>query len=356
MATTNIAYDSEILASTLNHSNKEVKDGLYQSSEVLDYVKRMNGEVSYDGGDQIISSIDLVEHGTGTRFDNQPYAIRNATVRSNIRPPVFQSCRGDYTVALSGMERQKNSGKAKIYDLWDKKMANVTAMAMRHYQQFLLAGLSPVNSGGVFGGWGTINGEDVATGFLERAAVGSQDNVVGGLSKATYAAVAGWQNQVFNFANLFGTNGVTGMFSLRTRAKNRSPWGTDGMVWVLSEAARINLKRSIQQQEWYVKDLDAGRQVEMFAGLEIIESTFMPVSTATGGATTNTYPFSVWLWQAHGIYPMFYKGEAGDGFFGVGEIKDGDNQDLTHCEVLCAGTNCCDHLGSQGLGYAGESY
>jgi hypothetical protein len=356
MASTTRVLDSEILASTLHIAADEVDDALYEVSSVLDAMKKANGVPSFDGGSDFVGATDMVVHSTGTRLDNAPYAVLNTSVKSTMRPPTWSIASGMMPIALSGEERRLNSGKNARISIWTQRTKNVKGAAMRAWEAKFLANilLDPA-----LGGWNTINGIDSTLGFFERAAVGSQTNVIGGLSKATYSAVPGWQNQSANISNAFGTNGLNAMQSLKVRAKNRSATGTAGMIWILSEQGQINLKRCVQPQEFYMdaKGLDAGRPITLYAELPIESNTHMPVNTATGGSSTNTYPMTVLLLNTKDVKATWYKGDGEDGYFGIGDIDDvSGEQDVQIAKLLIRGQTKAGVLGSSGIGYAGETY
>ena len=65
--------------------------------------------------------------------------------------------------------------------------------------------------------------------------------------------------------------------------------------WIASEASERNLKTKLQPQEFYVKEIDAGRQVGTYQGIPIEVDDFMP---ATGANTaTNKWGFLLLDWE-----------------------------------------------------------
>lgn len=59
-----------------------------------------------------------------------------------------------------------------------------------------------------------LNGDDVADGFIEGVAVGSQNNVVHGLNKSTYSTLPGFQNQFYAAGGSFASGGLLGINQL----------------------------------------------------------------------------------------------------------------------------------------------
>ena len=75
-----------------------------------------------------------------------------------------------------------------------------------------------------------MNGTDDTDGFLEEDAVGAQDNSIGGISKATYAPAPGWNNQIFDGAASFNSNGLAGLYDLMVEIEAVSPEGKPDII------------------------------------------------------------------------------------------------------------------------------
>lgn len=216
--------------------------------------------------------------------------------------------------------------------------------------------------GSGFSQWGTLNGIDYSTGVFERTAVGAQSNTVGGLSKSTYAFAIGWNNVVVDMSNAFGTNSFR-LFQALTQINRHKDSGKK--VWLLSDAGTVNLQRSVQGQVMYVseKDRDAGRTVPTYGGVKIYTETQMPVSTATGGASTNTYPLTGICLDTEDIYCAWYQGvnmeghKLPSGYFGVGNWAPINGQTgIFGCPIMVAGQLITTDMGSSAAVIRGETY
>lgn len=147
------------------------------------------------------------------------------------------------------------------------------------------SGLSSINS---------LNGIDFSSGFLERAAVGSQANTVHGLSKSTYAAYYRTQNQVGDALNNAASNLIPSLQSIVIR-RRKVGGKTAGSVWYFSESTAENWERIVGARDQYVNA--AGRKDL----LDNAPMTFrqMPIEVTddmpSAGTNTTTYPIGVYL-------------------------------------------------------------
>ncbi len=229
----------------------------------------------------------------------------------------------------------------------------------RAFNQRVVAGL-----GSGYTDWYTLNGIDYATGVMERSAVGSQSNTIGGLSKSTYSNVIAWNNVVVDMNNLWGSN-LNQLYGAITQVKIHKP-DLNSKVWLFSTAGMDNIKRSVQANErYYITDkLDAGVPVEVYHDIRIHQENFMPVSTATGGASTNTYPITAYLLDTDDIYTCwsqkvnFSNGVTlPDGYFGVGEWRQVSGEQLVICcPMMVGGANIIADMGSSAIVIRGQTF
>lgn len=242
----------------------------------------------------------------------------------------------------------------------DARMVSSMGFLHRQWTKQMVAG------GGVgFTSWGTLNGIDytgASGGVLERSAVGSQSNTIGGLSKSTFSTVIGWQNVIVDCADAFGTNSwrLQQAITLGKRHKNSGKH-----VWQMSDTLVSNLARTSQGQVMYVNgaDLDGGRTVPKWGGIDIYQEPQMPVSTATGGSSTNTYPLSAIMLDTEEIFPAFLKGavfeghKLPDGYFGVGKWEKIDGQSMIFgCPIMCVGNLITCDMGSTAAVIRGQTF
>lgn len=157
----------------------------------------------------------------------------------------------------------------------------------------------------------SLNGIDRSTyGFIEHRAFGSQTNVLGGFSKATWADRPQTQNIVMDIGSNFAANGLAQMYALRTRMRKymRNP----GKYWygLITEAMFNNYKRALGSQERFLKeaDLNGGWMPMAFGDVALYVEEYMPISTTYGGSTSNTNKASMFIYNAKSCYPKWAKG------------------------------------------------
>lgn len=251
------------------------------------------------------------------------------------------------------------------------KMRTISCMGYlkRQFTRQTVAG-----GGAGFSQWGTLNGIDytgTSGGVLERTAVGSQSNTIGGLSKATYGYAIGWNNVVQDLANAAGSN-IWRLYLALAQTENYKAAGAlmKSQKWIVSTELRSNMQRSAVGQVMFInsQDLDQGKPVTTYGGRKVYTEVQMPVSTATGGSSTNTYPLSgilldteeiMTLWQAAPTPPA---GSADgvrlpNGYFGVGRWYNlGGTQMVMGCPILVAGNLVTKSMGSSAAIIRGQSY
>jgi hypothetical protein len=158
----------------------------------------------------------------------------------------------------------ENSGEYAIVKILESRMKSVMGMLRRELNKQILRGDSAVLSA-----VNTLNGDTglgSATGFLEHLSPvlpSGQNNVVGGISKATFQ-VPGWLNQ---FANAGGALAMTDLYDLYIAANNVAPSG-DVSHLIMSNNAFAQYRNLLFAQERFVQTdkLDGGRMALAFNG------------------------------------------------------------------------------------------
>ena len=194
----------------------------------------------------------------------------------------------------------------------------------------------------------TLNGD--VGGFLEAEQKVNQNNVVGGVSKATFN-VNGWTNQVFDAAGSFNTNGIRGLQQLYINANSVSPMGEVDCV-LLSEAGMANYRRALFNQERYISEttLDGGRMSLAFAGASVeqdIELGFNYNSADFGLA-----PLTGYMLNFDGIKLVFHK----DADFAVSPFESVMGTTARAAHLYVKVQLIADHLGSQGVLFDADTF
>jgi hypothetical protein len=352
MGTTSVTVGNDILSAAMFIHMNEWRDGLHLAFGFLDSQNRVHGkgQPSEDGGSRIIVPVGLAEHSSDTQLTTG-YEEIDISVADGLRPAVYTWAHTVRPIAISGEEERLTGGsKTQVINLSKARTEMVANEMRRKFSKQMV-------SGNVTGwtNWNTLNGIDRSGGFLEEDAVGSQTNSIGGLSKSTYSTTQGWQNQLYDGAASFNANGLTGLYNLLTKIRARSPSGDPDII-LASELGAINLKRALQANERYVsaKDLDGGKQVQMFDGIPVTVEPQMPISTATGGSSSNTNPMTFAVINSKDIYVLW---DSEIGYFYLTEFEFiSGKYDVRSAKMHCRGQLIAKLLGSSGLAVDLETF
>lgn len=358
MPNVSVSIDWGVLGSIGVAAAKEYRDGLARGCGYLEALEAATGGrkkwdvgLLYDAELNMFNATGITAFGSGYEaFD--PTMIEGSRV-------------AQYRPGLAGLLMKIGAKEGLVYTSAGQMAPKVTKIQnacmgflKRTFNTRVVAGI-----GSGFTDWYTFNGIDFNTGVFERSAVGSQSNSIGGLSKSTYSAVIGWQNVIVDMNNAFGAN-LTALYNAITQVKDHKS-SLDDKLWLFSKAAMNNLKRSVQANERYytTEVMDAGMPVERYHNIKIYQENFMPVSTATGGASTNTYPISAYLLDVADIFTVWsqkYKfGDVTvpDGYFGIGDWRQVSGEQIVACcPMMVGGANIIADMGSSAAVIRGETF
>ena len=339
----------------------EFRDGLAIRSGLLAATEKAHGKGNpkWTTGGRDAASIQMFTHTGVTQFSTGYEEFDSSAIEPE--RDAYQSPAISGLLLKIGINEIYTYGsttqglKPKVKSL----VTNGMSLLHRAWTQRIVAGI-----GSGFSNWVSFNGFDSVTGIFERGAPGSgQSNSIGGLSKSTYASAIGWNNRVVNLNNAFGAN-ENGLFQLVTQTKRHKDGGNK--VWLFSDQGMNNEQRFVQANtRYYMKDqADAGVPVEIYHGYPIYGEPQMPVSTATGGSTTNTYPITAYFIDFDDIFFKWMKGvkmddgvEIPDGYFGAGPWRQIQGlQSVYGMPMFVAGQTIVTDMGSSGVAYGGESY
>lgn len=216
-------------------------------------------------------------------------------------------------VVVNQVELRQCGDQAGLNEFLLKRYKMTKASCEREAARHIVAGGVAVYESCVpsEGAMYSLNGIDHATyGFIEHRAFGSQTNVLGGFSKATWSDRPQTQNIVMDLSSNFAANGLSQMYALRTRMRKymRNP----GNNWygLITEAMFNNYKRALGSQERFLKesDLNGGWMPMAFGDVALYVEEYMPISTTYGGSTSNTNKASMFIFNAKSFYPKWAKG------------------------------------------------
>jgi hypothetical protein len=144
----------------------------------------------------------------------------------------------------------ENSGEYAIVKILEARMKSVMRMLRRELNKQVLKGNSAVLTS-----LNTLNGDSAgvgsATGFFEPVVVGSQTNIVGGVSKANFCQTTpGWQNQFVNIGGA-GLTGLSQFYDAYIAANSVAPMG-DVNHFIMSNALLAAYRNELFEQERFV--------------------------------------------------------------------------------------------------------
>ena len=348
-----MAISNDLLSSTLYSIRDGEVDELFQKVAFLDNAKRYNGIEYEDGGIKIQRPLSIAEHSQITNLPTGYEAV-NLAVKDVLQPAVYEWADFTAPIVITKKEELENQGEKAIVKIVEARMRSVMGMLRRELNKQLLRGnstiLTTVN---------TLNGA-VAGGFLEcenKGAAGSQNNVVGGISKQTYNTTNGWQNQIFsvggNAAGAFGLDGIRGMQQLAIQANSVTHMGEINCV-LMSESCMANYRRALFQQERFIneKTLDGGRMQLAFGGAVVeqdLELGFNVTSADFGGKTG---ALSAYFLNFDGVKLCMHK----DADFSVSPFEHISGTTARAAQLYVKMQLIADHLGSCGILFDGDTF
>lgn len=329
-----MAITNDLLSTTLRIIRPKFVDELYKKTPILDWMRKLGGIDYEDGGTKVSCPLSLIEHSNITEYPTG-FEPTNVAVRTIMRSADYLWDDFSAPIVITKKEELENNSERGVVKILEARTKNVFGMLRRETNKQLIAGNSTVLLN-----LNTLNGVASTTGFIEQLAAGAQTNIVGGVSKLTYQATLGWQNQFEDVLDSASTNLLTAMNNMWLRANNVAPMG-DIQCILSSIAAMANYKRLLQASERYIdeKVLDAGRMALAFAGAMMEQDSDMATNTAVG---TNEWSQ---LWLNFDALKLTIHSQAD---YDVSDFifSQGNTSRLAHVYHKCQLTT--DHLGSLG--------
>lgn len=339
-----MAISNDLLSSTLYSIRDGEVDELYKKVAFLDGVRKNGGVETEDGGIKIQRPLALAEHSTITQLASG-YEPVSLAVNDILRPAIYDWCDFVAPIVVTKKEELENSGDKAIVKIVEARMRSVMGMLRREMNKQILVGNSAVLTS-----LNTLNGDTAGgTGFIEPETPANQTNVVGGISKVTFP-VTGWQNQFFDAAGAFGTNGLKGLSELSISASTVAPMGEIKHV-IMSQKCFALYRESLRAQERYidVKTLDGGR-LALAWNNAIVEAD--PVmGFAANSSTAGAGFYSAYLLNYDGIKLVFHS----DADFAVSPFEYISGTTARSAQLYVKSQLIADFLGGQGLLFDAEA-
>ena len=341
-----MAISNDLLSSTLYSIRDGEVDELYKKVALLDGIRKNGGVETEDGGIKIQRPLALAEHSQITQLATG-YEPVSLAVNDILRPAVYDWCDFTAPIVVTKKEELENSGDKAVVKIVEARMRSVMGMLRREMNKQMLQGNSTVLTA-----LNTLNGDtNGGTGFIEPEVpgTGAQTNVVGGISKVTFP-VSGWQNQFFDVAGNFGTNGLRGMTELGVSASVVAPMGDIKHV-IMSQRAFSLYRESLRAQERYVdeKTLDGGRLALAWGGALVEADPIM--GFAANSTTAGAGFYSAYLLNYDGIKLVFHS----DADFAVSPFEYISGTTARAAQLYVKAQLIADFLGGQGLLFDAEA-
>lgn len=343
-----MATTLDVINTTLSLIHDETSMALQRATPFLGQVKDQGKVYKFGGGYNINIPVEVQTPGNITSLDGTGYETLDMTARDSTQRATYTWSRLALPISLSGRDKAENMGQAAIVSLADVRYKSALSSMMRAINKQVVAG-------GVSGlsALGTLNGTALsgqAGGFFEAADPGSQSRVVGGLSKATYATVPGWQNQFASAGGSFGSDtsgaGFDALRKVRTAAAlNRNGLSEKLFHVVLASQDAYNLyEQALVNQVRYMsqKELDSGSPSLVWNDAIMFADPDMTVLnvTATGNGKVSFYCLNL---------DDITLGIHSEGDFVLTPFIEVPNQDVAVAKLIFQGGLVAKRLGGSGI-------
>ena len=336
-----MAVQNDILSSTARARAKSAVDNLFQTVPLLDHIKSAGGVEIIDGGQRITRAAILAEHSNITQLATGYEAV-SSTVADVLRSPEYEWCDFVAPIVITKKEELSNRGDNAVISIADARMKSVMGMLKREWELQAIRGTSATLTE-----MQTLDGNAAAagtTGWLENLAfsTGGQNNVVGGLSKATFAA-SNWNNQFATAGAGFAANGLGAMADLAIDCQIYAVEGGVDLILASPNSYRL-YKAAIQQNERYLPKetvLDAGRLALAYNGAMM----YVEANLGTTGAGPGAQPMSMYFLNSKTMKVVFDS----DANFSVGDFENKSGYAAREAHVYVRTQLVADHLASLGL-------
>lgn len=303
-----MAVDNDLLASTLKYIVEEEVEAVKRRHAFLDYADKNKGTRILDGGSSITVPVSAKDHSLLT-WHSSGYEGTDESIQDVLVDANYQWAFVTAPITISSMKLAINAGDSAIIDLYSAHTKSVMDLMGRNINAQILNGSILGTGGSLAAGSNVLEtlygaaGAGVNAGFLEGVAKASQNNTVGGLSKATYN-VPGYTNAWASGGGAFATNGKTGMDSIQTQIMSVFQGEKPIDCIIASEASfRLYKQTLFAQEHYYSSDkLDGGRMELLYGGAPLTPDLAMTVSGRAADAI-----FSMYFINFNGVKLNFLK-------------------------------------------------
>ncbi len=325
-----------VISTTLQLLRDKLVDNSFLSHPLFRAIEGAGNLVKVSGGLRVEQPVIFGEHSSITQLSSGFEPVSMA-VTDPFQSAKFEFSNFTQPIILNAVEKAANKGDLAVVNILESKMRNVMLGLKKEVSKQVIRGNSSVLTS-----FQTLNGMTVAssTGWLEAIATNTQQNVVGGLDKATYRS----QNWFNNFKDSGGTLSLSHLDELFIQCQIRNPSGAFPDILLMSPncfAAFQNLQQSLVR---YTSNSDRASldadMVGMWRGARIYVEPNLGFTAAAPAKAVSAYALSSDQFQLYADT---------DGFFNVSEMQPVPGTATEAAQVFCRMQLVTGHLASHGV-------
>lgn len=313
---------TEILSSTLRDYQSDFADNVTGKNALLTAMKEKGGIQIKTGGATIQRQLDYQENSTFQYYSG--YETLDVSASDTLTSANYEWKQAAVNVALSGLEKRKNSGEAQIIDL----VASRTRNAMATMSNNINVGLYSDGTGSAgkqIGGLQLVVADDPTTG------------IVGGIDAAENAF---WRNVVFDATDAGAAASASNIVEYMNKTYNQLTRGVDKPDLIVCDQNYYNFYQQALQliQRVYVQEGAVARMAS--SGFSALDYQGVPVILDNDIPANHMYFLNT-------DYLFFDVHE--DANFTPGEMERPINQDAMIMPILFMGNLTCSNRSLQGV-------
>ena len=328
-----MALQPDIVASTLRILRDKYRDNTFRSIPLLENLDTLGLVELVDGGSKLNHPVVLVDHSSLTQLSSG-YESTNLAVKDPLRQAEHNWCDFTAPIVLTKKEELSNKGERAQVRILDARLKQTMGMLKREVEKQVLAGSSTVLTE-----LESLNGLDAATGWFEELAFGTQQNTVGGLSKATFTTA--WNNQVADGS--FASNGLKKMQDLLIQTQIYAPEG-DVDIILASPLSYGLYKDQLQQLERYTSSAEQ-RDMAGRLGLEF-NGARMYISPNLGFTGSGGFDKMAMYFLNSQLFSIYFDKDA---YFEVGPMEKVSGYLAMSADLLVRMQLCSENLSGHGI-------
>jgi hypothetical protein len=337
-----LAAPQSVISTTLQLLRDKLIDNSFLSHPLFRAIEGAGNLVKVSGGLRVEQPVIFGEHSSITELSNGFEPVSMA-VTDPFQTAKFEFSNFTQPIILSAVEKAANKGDLAVVNILESKMKNVMLGLKKEVSKQVMAGTSTRLTT-----LQTLNGMTTAptTGWLEGIATGTQQNVVGTLSKVTYRA----QNWFNNFYDSGANFALSHLDQLMIDCQIRNPAGEFPDLIFMSPNCFATFQAKQQSHVQYVSASDRDGldrdMVAMWRGAKIFVEPNLGFTAQSPAKPVSAYVLSSSNFQLYADT---------DGFFEVGDMMPVPGTATEAAMVFCRMQLVTGHLASHGVLLDAES-